>query len=112
MQGLIEQQKALIMKLEKGKGVIKPEEKGKIMKLLKELSTSIDRTREDIKSSLSMANLKSRSKADLQRDLLDAEMELFTRQQDNEETAEIQQKVCSCSLLPAPCSLLPAPCSR
>merc|ERR1719318_2287995 len=52
LDGLIERQKALIVKLEKGKGTIKPEEKGKIMKLLKELSASIDRTKEDIKTSL------------------------------------------------------------
>ena len=52
MDGLIEQQKALIMKLEKGRGTIKPEEKAKIMKLLNELSSSIDRTTEDIKTSV------------------------------------------------------------
>merc|ERR1719356_2228307 len=98
MEGLIEQQKALIVKLEKGKGVIKPDEKTKIMKLLKELSSSIDRTKEDIKNSLSMATMKSKSKSELQKELLDAEMELFTRQQDNEETAEIQQKVNSLRL--------------
>merc|ERR1712013_368305 len=59
MEGLIEQQKALIVKLEKGKGVIKLDEKTKIMKLLKELSSSIDRTKEDIKNSLSMATGKN-----------------------------------------------------
>ena len=37
--------------------------------------------------------MKSKSKGEIQKELLDAEMELFTRQQDNEETAEIQQKV-------------------
>ena len=58
MDGLIEQQKALIVKLEKGKGTIKREEKAKIMKLLKELSSSIDRTQEDIKTSLNVSGLK------------------------------------------------------
>jgi len=107
MEGLIEQQKALIVKLEKGKGVIKPDEKTKIMKLLKELSSSIDRTKEDIKNSLSMATMKSKSKSELQKELLDAEMELFTRQQDNEETAEIQQKVNSLRLEAAKIGVLP-----
>ena len=65
MAGLIEQQKALIMKLEKGKGTIKAEEKGKIMKLLKELTSSIDRTKEDIKSSLTMGGLKNKSKSEV-----------------------------------------------
>merc|ERR1719398_133700 len=107
MEGLIEQQKALIVKLEKGKGSIKPDEKTKIMKLLKELSSSIDRTKEDIKTSLSMATMKSKSKSELQKELLDAEMELFTRQQDNEETAEIQQKVNSLRLEAAKIGVLP-----
>merc|ERR1712098_435904 len=48
LDGLIEQQKMLISKLEKGGGSMKPEEKTKIMKLLKELTNSIDRTRQDI----------------------------------------------------------------
>ena len=107
MEGLIEQQKALIVKLEKGKGSIKPDEKTKIMKLLKELSSSIDRTKEDIKTSLSMATMKSKSRSELQKELLDAEMELFTRQQDNEETAEIQQKVNSLRLEAAKIGVLP-----
>ena len=63
---MIEQQKALIIKLEKGKGNIKPEEKAKIMKLLKELSSSIDRTKEDIKTSLSVSGLKNRTKTEVQ----------------------------------------------
>ena len=65
LDGLIEQQKALIVKLEKGKGSIKPEEKAKIMKLLKELSASIDRTKEDIKTSLSVSGLKNRTKTEV-----------------------------------------------
>jgi RNA-binding protein 26 len=105
MEGLIEQQKMLIMKLEKGKGTIKVEEKSKIMKLLKELSSSIDRTKEDIKMSLSM--VKSKSRSELQKELLDAEMELFTRQQDDEDTAEIQAKVNSLRLEAARSGVLP-----
>merc|ERR1719483_392781 len=99
LDGLIEQQKALIVKLEKGKGVIKAEEKAKIMKLLKDLSASIDRTREDIKTSINVSSSsKSRSRTDIQKELLDAEMELFTQQQDGgsetgSETQDIQQKV-------------------
>ena len=45
MVGLIEEQKGLIARLEKGKGTMKPEEKKAIMGILKELSTSIDRYR-------------------------------------------------------------------
>ena len=63
LDGLIEQQKMLISKLEKGKGTMKVEEKTKIMKLLKELTNSIDRTRQDIKTSLAVQG--SKSKADV-----------------------------------------------
>ena len=67
LDGLIEQQKALIVKLEKGRGTIKPEEKAKIMKLLKELSSSIDRTREDIKTSLNVSGLNIRTLSEVRR---------------------------------------------
>ena len=65
MDGLIEQQKALICKLEKGKGTMKQEEKTKVMRLLKELSNSIDKTKEDIKNMISISGLKKRSKAEV-----------------------------------------------
>jgi len=108
LDGLIEQQKALIMKLEKGRGTIKPEEKAKIMKLLNELSSSIDRTKEDIKTSLSVSGLKNRTKTEIQKDLLDAEMELFTMQQDGgTEIQQIQQKVNNLRIEAARSGLLP-----
>jgi len=58
---------------------------------LKELTNSIDKTRQDIKTSLAMSGTKT--KADLQKDLLDAEMEMFTRQQDGEDITDLQQRV-------------------
>ena len=65
LDGLIEQQKALIVKIEKGKGTMKQEEKTKVMSLLKELSNSIDKTKEDIKNMISISGLKKRSKAEV-----------------------------------------------
>ena len=61
MDGLIQQQKMLISKLEKGKGALKVEEKTKIMKLLKELTNSIDKTRQDIKTTLAVSGSKTRA---------------------------------------------------
>ena len=61
MDGLIQQQKMLIAKLEKGEGALKAEEKNKIMKLLKELTNSIDKTRQDIKTSLAMSGTKTKA---------------------------------------------------
>merc|ERR1719508_62095 len=109
LDGLIQQQKALIVKLEKGKGSIKPEEKAKIMKLLKELSSSIDRTKEDIKTSLNVSGLKTRTKIEIQKELLDAEMELFTQQQDGETgSIEIMQKVSNLRMEAASSGLVPS----
>merc|ERR1719508_526785 len=109
LDGLIQQQKALIVKLEKGKGSIKPEEKAMIMKLLKELSSSIDRTKEDIKTSLNVSGLKNRTKLEIQKELLDAEMELFTQQQDGETgSQEIMQKVSNLRMEAARSGLVPS----
>ena len=55
----------LIAKLEKGKGALKAEEKNKIMKLLKELTNSIDKTRQDIKTSLAMSGTKTKADVSL-----------------------------------------------
>ena len=65
MDGLIEHQKALISKIEKGKGTMKQDEKMKVMNLLKELSNSIDKTKEDIKNMISISGLKKRSKTEV-----------------------------------------------
>merc|ERR1719186_1556216 len=109
LDGLIQQQKALIVKLEKGRGSVKPEEKAKIMKLLKELSSSIDRTKEDIKTSLNVSGLKNRTKLEIQKELLDAEMELFTQQQDGETgSIEIMQKVSNLRMEAASSGLVPS----
>merc|ERR1712142_399013 len=104
LDGLIEQQKALIVKLEKGRGIIKAEEKSKIMKLLKDLSSSIDRTKEDIKTSLSV----NRNAADIQKDLLDAEIELFALQQEGTEANDLQSKVNNLRMEAAKAGLVPA----
>ena len=44
---------------------MKAEEKTKVMRLLKELSTSIEKTKEDIKNMISIAGLKKRSKTEV-----------------------------------------------
>lgn len=104
---LIEQQKALIAKLEKSRATIKPEEKATIMGLIKELSASIDRTKDDLKTILTLPP-KPKTRQEIQKDLLDAEMELFQRQQDGtSETAEIQKRVNMLRLEAAKSGLLP-----
>ena len=44
---------------------MKQDEKTKVMRLLKELSTSIEKTKEDIKNMISIAGLKKRSKTEV-----------------------------------------------
>lgn len=65
LDGLIEQQKSLISKIENGKSTMKQEEKTKVMRLLKELSSSIEKTKEDIRNMISIAGLKKRSKTEV-----------------------------------------------
>merc|ERR1719310_954148 len=87
---------------------MKADEKTKVMSLLKELSNSIDKTKEDIKNMISISGLKKRSKAEVQKDLLDAEMELFNAQHDGgTEIQQIQQKVNSLKIEAARIGILP-----
>ena len=53
---------------------MKQDEKTKVMRLLKELSTSIEKTKEDIKNMISIAGLKKRSKTEVE--LVNAVMSL------------------------------------
>ena len=45
LDGLIEEQKTLIIKIEKGKGVMKPDDRKAVMSLIKEISNKIDKTK-------------------------------------------------------------------
>jgi len=108
LDGLIEEQKTLIVKIEKGKGVMKPEDRKAVMSLIKEISNKIDKTKEEIKTALTISSVRTKSKQEVQKELLDAEMELFNCQQDNSDhTAEIQQKVNLLRLEAAKTGLLP-----
>ena len=85
----------------------KPEEKATLMGLLKSISASVDKAREDVKKAMQMAVVK-KSPADLQKELLDAELELFQAQQDGAENAdEIQKKVNQLRIDAARSGLLP-----
>ncbi len=93
LEKLIEEQKKLILKVEEAK----PEEKAGLMRLVKSLSDSIDKAREEIKKvvvAAAGAAQVRKSPAELQKELLDAELELHQAQQDGSDaSAEIQKKV-------------------
>merc|ERR1719219_2613340 len=96
LEKLIEEQKKIILKMEEKKGNLNAEEKTSMMALLKSLSTSIEKTKEDIKLLLSQQSNQNTRKSflDVQKELLDAELELFNAQQDgSEHVDDIQKRV-------------------
>jgi len=94
LEKLIEEQKKIILKMEEKKGTMSAEEKASMMSLLKSLSTSIEKTKEDIKLILSQQSNQNTRKSfvDVQKELLDAELELFNSQQDGSENSDDIQK--------------------
>ena len=96
LENLIDEQKKLILKMETKKNSLKPDEKNSMMTLLKSLTASIDKTKEDIKLLISQQTSQNVRKSflDVQKELLDAELELFNAQQDSAENVdEIQRRV-------------------
>ena len=96
LEKLIEEQKKIILKMEEKKGNMNAEEKTSMMALLKSLSTSIEKTKEDIKLVLSQQTNQNTRKSfvDVQKELLDAELELFNAEQDgSEHVMDIQKRV-------------------
>ncbi|XP_069100780.1 RNA-binding protein 27 isoform X2 [Pleurodeles waltl] len=89
----IECQKMLISKLEKNK-TMKAEERGEIMKTLKELEVKISQLKDELKnSSTTSASSKPKSKTEAQKELLDAEMDFHKRLTSGEDTTELRKKL-------------------
>ncbi|XP_007560153.1 RNA-binding protein 26 [Poecilia formosa] len=89
----IETQKLLISKLEKNK-TMKAEDKAKIMETLGTLTKSITKLQEEIKGISSSSSLlrTAKSKAQAQKELLDAELDLYQKTQAGEDTATLKRK--------------------
>lgn len=89
----IETQKLLISKLEKNKAM-KAEDKAKIMETLDILTKSITKLQEEIKGISSSSNplRAAKSKAQAQKELLDAELDLYKKTQAGEDTAVLKMK--------------------
>jgi len=100
------EQKKLISMIEEKKESMKPEERAMVMGLIKNLADQISKTKEDLQKLVLSSN--KRSAADIQKDLLDAELELFNAQQEgSEHVADIQKKVNVLSIEAAKQGLLP-----
>ncbi|XP_072320646.1 RNA-binding protein 26 isoform X2 [Eucyclogobius newberryi] len=88
----IETQKLLISKLEKNK-TMKAEDKAKIMETLSTLTKSITKLQEEIKViSASNPIRTAKTKAQAQKELLDAELDLYKKTQSGEDTALLKIK--------------------
>ncbi|XP_053311358.1 RNA-binding protein 26 isoform X2 [Spea bombifrons] len=89
----IETQKILISKLEKNKNM-KPEDKTDILKTLEILTNSITKLRDELKASPPTANAvkSNKSKAQMQKELLDTELDLYKKNQAGENVAELRKK--------------------
>ena len=102
LQKLIDEQKKLILKLEAKKGCLKAEEKNGMMTLLKSLTSSIEETKQDIKASTSQQSVHlGKNISDIQKELLNAELELFN------EVEDIRKKVNHLKVKAAQNGLLP-----
>ncbi|XP_044142112.1 RNA-binding protein 26 isoform X2 [Bufo gargarizans] len=89
----IETQKMLITRLEKNKG-IKADDKAEILKTLETLTNSITKLRDELKAVSSSGNplRSSKSKTQMQKELLDTELDLYKKLQAGEDVAELRRK--------------------
>uniref|UniRef100_A0A670KM78 RNA-binding protein 26 n=1 Tax=Podarcis muralis TaxID=64176 RepID=A0A670KM78_PODMU len=90
----IETQKMLISKLEKNK-TMKSEDKAEIMKTLETLTNSITKLKDELKgvstpASTPLKNMKT--KTQMQKELLDTELDLYKKMQAGEEVTELRRK--------------------
>ncbi|MEE6472269.1 hypothetical protein FKM82_009562 [Ascaphus truei] len=83
----------LISKLEKNK-TMKAEDKADILKTLETLTNSITKLRDELKAASPGGNaMKSnKSKAQMQKELLDSELDLYKKMQAGEDVAEFRRK--------------------
>ncbi|KAM4699483.1 RNA-binding protein 26 [Discoglossus pictus] len=89
----IETQKILISKLEKNK-TMKSEDKAEILKTLEMLTNSITKLRDELKAGSSGAHAikNSKSKAQMQKELLDTELDLYKKIQAGGDVAELRRR--------------------
>ncbi|XP_047097750.1 zinc finger protein swm isoform X6 [Schistocerca piceifrons] len=111
------EQKSLIERLEKG---VAPEQREALMATIKKLQETIEQIRKDLSSSvvptvkstssLSAGGLTKKTVQEAQREILDAELDLFTRQQEGGDTSELQRRVAELKMAAHSLGLLrPAP---
>ncbi|KAK7869794.1 hypothetical protein R5R35_008321 [Gryllus longicercus] len=112
----LSQQKKLIERLEKGG--VSGDQRESLMSTIKTLQESIEKIRKDLSVSVSQSgaspmsaikpgSLAKKSKEEAQREILDAELDLFTKQQEGGDTSELQRKVAELKMEAHSLGLLP-----
>uniref|UniRef100_A0A8D3DNW9 RNA binding motif protein 27 n=1 Tax=Scophthalmus maximus TaxID=52904 RepID=A0A8D3DNW9_SCOMX len=97
LQTQIECQKTLINRLEKNRGM-KPEDRAKIMKTLKDLTDKITQLQNEMNPASQVSSTKSnhsqtKTKTDAQKELLDAELDFHQKMSSGEDTTDLKRKL-------------------
>ncbi|XP_065343742.1 RNA-binding protein 26 isoform X3 [Cloeon dipterum] len=99
------QQKVLIEKLEKGKITLKPVEQKQLLETIKSLQESIETIRKDLAPQAAVVAAAApapkaklpppvrKTKEEVQKEILDAELDLITHQQEGKDSSELKLKV-------------------
>ncbi|RXM30814.1 RNA-binding protein 26 [Acipenser ruthenus] len=88
----LKKKQILISKLEKNK-TMKPEDKAEIMKTLKTLTNSITKLKDELKAiSSGIPHKTMKTKAQMQKELLDSELDLYKKMQAGEDVAQLRKK--------------------
>ncbi|ODM99502.1 RNA-binding protein 26 [Orchesella cincta] len=98
MEEQIEQQKKLIGKFEHSKDKMKPEEKESLLNLIKSLQESVEKLKRDLDESNPNISKQPgfqglKSKEEAQKEMLDAELDLYNKEQQGGDTVDLQKKV-------------------
>ncbi|KAK3864797.1 hypothetical protein Pcinc_029538 [Petrolisthes cinctipes] len=90
----MQQLKVLVAKLEDNKGTMKSEEKKKLLGTIRSLQTAIDSTRSQLVSAETASAVNApKTKAQLDRDILDTELELYNVQAEGGDTTKLRLRL-------------------
>ncbi|OXA53251.1 RNA-binding protein 26 [Folsomia candida] len=89
----IKSQKKLISKLENKKITMKPEEVAECMSLIKAIQVQIERIKKDLEETAPKSQDIPKSKEEAEREMLDAELELYNKEQEGGDTLALQRKI-------------------
>lgn len=110
----IDCQKALINRLEKNRGM-KPEERAKVMKTLKELTEKIGQLQNEMAPTSQAPKTnhsQAKTKTDAQKELLDAELDFHKKMSSGEDTTDLKRKLGQLQVEATRLGLLRPPAAR